>query len=51
MIIVILFRFGIGFCNNTHAFNDQTNGLQNDQRKLGLIVHLYTDGHPGPVYH
>ena len=51
MIIAIVISFGLGFDNNAHALNYQTNKLQNDHRKLGLTVHLYTDRHLEQVYY
>ena len=50
-MLAIIFSFGLGFDNDTHAFNHQTNELQIDHRKLVLTVHLYIDGHVEPVYH
>ena len=49
--MAIVISFGLGFDNNVHAFNHQTNKLQNDHRKPVLTVHLYTVGHLEPVYH
>ena len=51
MIISIVISFGLGFDNNVHSFNYQTNELKNYHRKPVLTVHLYTDGHLQPVFH
>ena len=47
----MIFSFGLGFDNNAHSLNYQTNELQNDHRQPVLTVHLYPDGHLQPVYH
>ena len=49
--MAIIFSFGLGFDNNTHAFNYQTNKIKIDHRKLVLTVHLHTNGHLELVYH
>ena len=55
MILAIIFSIGVGLDNNADSFNYQTNELQffilKYHRKLVLAEHLYTDGHPEPVYH
>ena len=51
MIIAVIFSFGLGFENNAHTFNYQTNKLQDYHRKIVLTVHLYTHMHLKPVYH